>query len=534
VTSRWRRCGALALAAAVIALPAGALVAPPAQAGPIKAACPDAAKSVCGVVEGVLKNGTVPGIASQVVPAAAGTGFEAIMDTGFGAMAAGFGEAGVGFLASLSRVFVESSTVDLDATGVRTVLALTVPVAMLVAVLLVVTAAGKTAWTGNGSVAATALVGLGKTVLVTAMVLAVTQAALKASDALASWIIRQGLGGNPQLEHRLGTLISLDAVDGSPALVLVFGFLAILVGLVLWVELLFRQVAIVVLVAVAPIAATGQILPETTEWWTRTRNALIQLVVLKPVIAFCFAVGFATLGSSGDLRGVVAGFVTLLVAALAWPLLARFMPFTSAGSGHSALAGLVSTGAGLLAGHKISTSGGTVGAAGYPGPGYASVLEAQNDAALAARSARVGGLTALTGPGNTGGSAGAAGAAGVGGMAGGVGAAVGAAATLAAGAVDHVESQLSSAAADAGLGYATRPSGGYGHTRGRLGGPHHHGHRHGGSRPPGATPAGHDTDAPDATHVDSGTDHVDIDSDAGGPPAIDPAGVEVEPDGTRP
>jgi hypothetical protein len=252
--------------------------------------CPDVARDFCDGAAFLLKNGTPAGVASQVVPAAAGTGFEAITDTAFGAMAAGFGEAGTGFLESLSRVFVESSTVDLQATGVRTVLALTVPVAMLVAVLLVVTAAGKTAWTGNGSVAATALIGLGKTVLVTAMVLAVTQAALKASDALASWIIERGLGGNPRLEHRLGTLISLDAVDGSPALVLVFGFLAILVGLVLWVELLFRQVAIVVLVAVAPIAATGQILPETSEWWARTRNALIQLVVLKPVIAFCFAV----------------------------------------------------------------------------------------------------------------------------------------------------------------------------------------------------------------------------------------------------
>ncbi|HEX5878464.1 MAG TPA: hypothetical protein VF468_09105, partial [Actinomycetota bacterium] len=336
----------LAVAAAVLSI-ALAGPAPAAQAGPIKDLCPDVAESVCGAAEFVVKNGTVPGIASQVVPAAAGTGFEAITDTAFGAMAAGFGEAGIGFLESLSRVFVESSTVDLHASGVTTVLGIALPIAMLVAVILVLVAAGKTAWTGNGQVAATALLGLVKTVLVTAMVLALTQAALKASDAAAAWIIRIGLGGNPQLEDRLGTLISLDALDGSPALVLVFGFLAILVGLLLWIELLFRQVAIVVLVAVAPIAATGQILPETGEWWTRTRNALIQLVALKPVIAFCFAVGFATLGSSSDLRGVVAGFVTLLVAALAWPLLARFMPFTTAGSGHSALAGMVSTGAGF-------------------------------------------------------------------------------------------------------------------------------------------------------------------------------------------
>jgi hypothetical protein len=136
-------------------------------------------------------------------------------------------------------------------------------------------------------------------------------------------------------------------------------------------------------------------------------------------------------------------------------------------------------------------------------------------------------------------------------MAGGVGAAVGAAATVAAAAVDHVESQLSSAAADAGLGHPTRPTGGYGHTRGRFGGPHHQhrhrGHRDDASRPPGGTrEAGHHGDATTDTDLEPGpgigTDHVDRagdgagdgDGDVGGPAATDPAGVEVEPDGTRP
>jgi hypothetical protein len=233
---------------------------------------------------------------------------------------------------------------------------------------------------------------------------------------------------------------------------------------------------------------------------------------------------------------VVAGFVTLLVAALAWPLLARFMPFTTAGSGHSAVAGLVSTGAGMLAGRRI-TSGGAAGPAGYPGTEYARAVEAQNEPALAATSARVGGLTTLTGHG--GGSAGGA-ASAAGGMAGGVGAAVGAAATVAAAAVDHVESQLSSAAADAGLGHATRPAGGYGHTRGRFGGPHHHrGYRDDASRPPGGSrEAGQHGDATGDTDLEPGpglgTDHVDGDGDVGGPAATDLAVVEVEPDGTRP
>jgi hypothetical protein len=245
---------------------------------------------------------------------------------------------------------------------------------------------------------------------------------------------------------------------------------------------------------------------------------------------------------------VVAGFVTLLVAALAWPLLARFMPFTSAGAGHSALAGLVSTGAGLLAGRRM-TGGAVAGPAGQPGPGYASVLEAQNDAALAARSARAAGLTPFP-AGGAGAGAGATGRAtgAAGGLAGGVGAAVGAAATMAAGMVDHVESQLTSTAADAGLGHATRPTGGYGHTRGRFGGPHHrhrHDDRHAGTRGPGAARADQDTDTSvDAARVDTsadtagaadtGTGHVPGHGGVGGSPAVDPAGVEVEPDGTRP
>jgi hypothetical protein len=124
-------------------------------------------------------------------------------------------------------------------------------------------------------------------------------------------------------------------------------------------------------------------------------------------------------------------------------------------------------------------------------------------------------------------------------MAGGAVAAVGAAATVAAAAVDHVESQLSSAAADAGLGHATRPAGGYGHTRGRFGGHHHRGHRDDASPPPGGTrEAGLHGDATGDTDLEPGpgigTDHVDGDGDVGGPAATDLAVVEVEPDGTRP
>ena len=97
----------------------------------------------------VAQGGGTLGLAARGLQAAGSSGLGALAENAFGQMAQKFGEAGVSFLQSLSRVFVESSTVDLGAAGIDPVLAITMPIAMLVAVLLVVTAAGKTALTGN-------------------------------------------------------------------------------------------------------------------------------------------------------------------------------------------------------------------------------------------------------------------------------------------------------------------------------------------------------------------------------------------------
>ena len=439
----------------------------PTAAPPPTVDCPGAADVFCDAAASALQGTSPMGLAAQGLGSAASNGLSSLAEDAFGQMAAKFGEAGIAFLQSLSRAFVESSTVDLGAAGIDPLLAITMPIAMLVAVLLIVTAAAKTAVSGNGSVAATALVGLIKTVLVTALLVAVTQTALKAADALSTWIIERCLGGNAALEQRLGGLISLEALHGSPALVLLFGLLAIVLALVLWVELLFRRVAIVVLVAVAPIAATGQILEGTGEWWAKTRNALLQLILLKPVMALCFAIGFATFGSARDLTGVIAGFVTLGLAAFAWPLLAKFMTFTTVGGGHAAVAGMMSTTAGFLAGRRVSGGSALAGPPAQAGTAYTTALEQQNDtlhtAGASSRNGAAGaGATAATG---------------------GVVAAVGAAATAGAAVLDHVESQVSSAASDAGLGHASPPRGQYGATFGRFGRTPHHTapHRHTGA-----------------------------------------------------
>ena len=453
------------LVAAVLVL--SPMTAPVTAAPPSTVDCPGGTDLLCDAVGTVVSSGGAAGLAAKGLQTAAGNGLSSLAEDAFGQMAQKFGEAGISFLESLSRVFVESSTVNLGAAGIDPLLAITMPIAMLIAVLLIVTAAARTAVSGNGSVAGTALIGLLKTVLVTALLVAVTQMALKASDALSAWIIERSLGGNRQLEQRLGALITLDALNGSPALVLLFGLLAIGLALVLWVELLFRRVAIVVLVAVAPIAATGQILEGTGEWWSKARNALLQLILLKPVMALCFAVGFATFGSAKDLTGVVAGFVTLGLAAFAWPLLAKFMTFTSVGGGHAAVAGMVTTTAGFLAGRRFSGGSPASGPSAHSGTSYTTALEQQNDT-VRATGGGIGGI------GAKGMAAGGASGAGAAAATGGIAAAVGAAATAGSALLDHVESQFSSAASDAGLGHAAAPRGHYGATHGRFGAARRH------------------------------------------------------------
>jgi hypothetical protein len=122
---------------------------------------------------------------------------------------------------------------------------------------------------------------------------------------------------------------------------------------VLWAELLLRNAAIAVLIAMSPIAAAGQASEATKAWWTRTASATMQLIIRKPVIALVFAVGFGMAGTSGGIEQVLEGLLVLGLAAFSWPVIARFFTFASVQSSSSGLA----TALGFLAG-AASQSGG--------------------------------------------------------------------------------------------------------------------------------------------------------------------------------
>jgi hypothetical protein len=81
----------------------------------------------------------------------------------------------------------------------------------------------------------------------------------------------------------------------------------------------------------------------------------VQLIILKPVIALVFALGFNMAGDSQDLTTTLDGMLVLLLAALAWPAIARFFTFASVQAGGGAgLAALLG-----FAGGRLSTAGGS-------------------------------------------------------------------------------------------------------------------------------------------------------------------------------
>lgn len=112
-----------------------------------------------------------------------------------------------------------------------------------------------------------------------------------------------------------------------PLLIIAFAFM---VGIILtFVILALRQLAIVVLVVLAPLAFALGVLPSTEKWMREWFDNLIKLVLVYPIIVLFFSAA-STLSLLADSTGrssEVAGFVAALlpvIALVATPLVFRF------------------------------------------------------------------------------------------------------------------------------------------------------------------------------------------------------------------
>ncbi len=241
---------------------------------------------------------------------------------GWAAVCQSFAKAAEQLLASFAKSFVAIPPVNLSYAGVRSVYGLSLEIAALIAAVLLMAQVIRTVLTHDGSAIAQGLVGVAKATLAFALTLVAAATALRAADELTRWIIARSFGSPQALAAQLGRLASFDP-HVSASLTLILALLAIVLIVALWVQLLARNVAVTVLVAVSPIAAAGQVAYATQQWWRKLARTAIQLIVLKPVVALVLAIGLTVPSLSGSVERLLAGMLVLLLAGCAWPAMAR-------------------------------------------------------------------------------------------------------------------------------------------------------------------------------------------------------------------
>jgi len=272
-----------------------------------------------------------------------------------------FADAAADLLKAFGQAFAAMPTLSLTSAGINSAYATCLAIAATVSVLLIFGQVMRTAWTHDGSGMAQALSGTAKAVLAWLLTASVATAALEASDGITRFVVDQSFGSQQALASRLATVVNWAEVTGDPGQavlggsgLLIMALAGIVLVIVLWFELLMRNAALAVLIAMSPIAAAGQGSEATKAWWTRTVSATVQLIVLKPVMALVFAVGFGMAGTSKGIEQLLAGLLILALAAFSWPVIARFFTFASIQASSSGLA----TTLGFLAGQASQSGGG--------------------------------------------------------------------------------------------------------------------------------------------------------------------------------
>lgn len=359
--------------------------------------------AVCSGVQGV-GDGAKKAIDIAKDPAGA------LASAAFDAVSGKFGSAAVKILHELTGVFMHVSTINLKTAGISSTYSLTWALSATIALVLLLGQFARLALTGQGQAGATAVTGLVKWALISAATLAVTQTALTATDEISTAIITSYYkDGEADFQKRIDSGFGhfFTTPSENTAMVLLFGVLSILVVLVLWGEMLLRQAALQVLLVVMPIVAAGSMNDATREWWPKARNAVISLILIKPIIVLILVIGFRETGQSSDMQPFLVGLLTIVLGALAWPSLAKFMTFTSSGSGGGLASGLLGA-AGGTAGSMFAFGGGVPSGAGAAGGGraYTKAVELENDGAVASGAGRAtGGQGAAGGVGKAAGAA---------------------------------------------------------------------------------------------------------------------------------
>src|SRR5216684_9112299 len=181
---------------------------------------------------------------------------------------------------------------------------------------------------------------------------------LKAGDAWSTWVLQVSTVG--QFTPRLTETFTLGG-SAAPAVVLIFGVVAIVLSIVQAALMLFRQAALIILAGVLPLAAAGSIAPMTRTWIRKVTSWMLALIFYKPAAAAVYATAFTMIGSGNDPRTTLMGFAMVLISLLALPALLKFFTWTTgaveASAGGGGFLGTLMSGAVAIGALRVSTGG---------------------------------------------------------------------------------------------------------------------------------------------------------------------------------
>lgn len=115
-------------------------------------------------------------------------------------------------------------------------------------------------------------------------------------------------------------LMGQNGYMAADALMLVLMVFALIAGVILWIVLLLRKMAILVVVAFAPLLIAGWLWQPTRSWSRRATEVLVALVFSKTVIYMIFGIGMSLLLRSHQSLSDFVGVVVLLCGACFAPL----------------------------------------------------------------------------------------------------------------------------------------------------------------------------------------------------------------------
>ena len=156
---------------------------------------------------------------------------------------------------------------------------------------------------------------------------------LAACDQLCSFISSAAGHASAHFLGRIGIVAAAAAAGGSPFLAFLVGLFMIAAAFTLWVELLLREAAVYVIVLMLPLGFAAFVWPARRIWAIRAVELLVALILSKFAIVAVLSLGGAAVSSAGNLTGLMAGAVLIMLAAFSpWALL-RLIPLAEIASG---------------------------------------------------------------------------------------------------------------------------------------------------------------------------------------------------------